>query len=300
MVEQWVDLLLQNQNQDGGWGIVPGKHSHTEASAFALLALNSMKSPVLEQAVNKGLQWLGQQQNADGSWPLSSQVRETSWSTALAVLALTSFPPFYQHALQGAQWLLQQKGQTPGWRESLRYRWAPQTLPIQLNPHLEGWSWVPNSFSWVEPTSYALIALKKLRFSLPGSIVTERIRQGELLVYDRMCEEGGWNYGNPRVLGEKLPPYPDITAIALIALQEHMAVDANQLSLQALCQMLRQVRSGLTLGWSVLCFSLYGQNAAEYKAKITDSYVRTHFLNETKSIALAVLAFQDGSGAFRV
>jgi hypothetical protein len=182
----------------------------------------------------------------------------------------------------------------------LRYRWAPQTLPTTLNPYLQGWAWTPNSVSWVEPTSYALLALKKLQPQLTKHVVTERIRQGELLFYDRMCEGGGWNYGNSRVLGETLPPYPDTTAVVLIALQEHATANANRLSLQALHQMLKQVRSGLTLGWSILCFSLYGQDTSVYKEKITESYAQTNFLKETKSTALALLALQNDYTAFRV
>ena len=86
----------------------------------------------------------------------------------------------------------------------------------------------------MEPTAYALIALKKLKPFLKQTQAEERIHQGELLIYDRMCNGGGWNYGNVRVLGEELRAYPDITAVTLIALQDHQAKEANQLSLQAL------------------------------------------------------------------
>ena len=55
-----------------------------------------------------------------------------------------------------------------------------------------------------------------------------------MLIYDRMCESGGWNYGNSQVLGETLWPYPDVTAIALIALRDRATSEANQKSLHAL------------------------------------------------------------------
>jgi hypothetical protein len=35
---------------------------------------------------------------------------------------------------------------------------------------------------------------------------------------DRRCVDGGWNYGNKRVLGETLPSYPETTGLALIGL----------------------------------------------------------------------------------
>ena len=64
--------------------------------------------------------------------------------------------------------------------------------------------------------------------------MSKELGRGEMLVYDRMCENGGWNYGNSKVLGEALWPYPDVTAVALIALQDRAASEANQKSLRAL------------------------------------------------------------------
>ena len=69
-------------------------------------------------------------------------------------------------------------------------------------------------FGWVEPTSWAMLALKRLR-------PTERalVEDGERVLADRECVGGGWNYGNRTVYGQDLPPYVQTTAIALIALQ---------------------------------------------------------------------------------
>ncbi len=301
MVEKLIDFLRKSQNTDGGWSAVPGKQSQTEATAFVLLGLAAVQDRTLATHIDKGLQWLMGQQKEDGSWPVSSQVTESSWSTAFAILALTVLGIQTPRALRGAQWLLEQKGQTIGWRESLRYRWAPETMVSLLNPDLQGWSWVPYSFSWVEPTAYALITLKKLRPLLDDRHTRNRIRQGELLLYDRMCEDGGWNYGNKLVLGEKIPPYPDTTAIALIALQEQHAEAKNQQSLQVLVNLLDQTHSGLTLSWATCCATLYGLDAAKWRTLLTRSYDKTRFLEETKSHALAVMALVDkDSLAFRV
>ena len=45
------------------------------------------------------------------------------------------------------------------------------------------------------------------------------------MLLDRRCRDGGWNYGNRRVLGADLPSYPETTALALMALDGHTAVD---------------------------------------------------------------------------
>ncbi|MGH7831383.1 MAG: hypothetical protein ACREP8_14525 [Candidatus Binatia bacterium] len=196
--------------------------------------------------------------------------------------------------------MLGREGQRLGWRASLFYRLAPEKQNVKLNPDLKGWPWTAGSFSWVEPTAYALIALKKLKPYLGGTRVEERIQQGELLIFDRMCKGGGWNYGNSKVFGEDLWPYPDITALTLIALQDHQAAQANQLSLQSLGKMIMQTESGLSLSWSVLCFSLYGHDTSKWKKLLARNFKKTGFLGETKATALAVLALGKGAEIFRV
>ena len=47
-----------------------------------------------------------------------------------------------------------------------------------------------------------------------------RIRDGEAVLRDRVCVDGGWNYGNSNVFGKNLPAYIPTTAIALLALQD--------------------------------------------------------------------------------
>jgi hypothetical protein len=152
----------------------------------------------------------------------------------------------------------------------------------------------------VEPTAYALIALKKLAPFLHGTPAQARIQQGELLLYDRLCKGGGWNCCGSAVLEEELLPYPDTTAIALIALQDHHTAEANQQSLRALRSMLTHVQSGLTLSWSILCFALYGEDISEWQALLTSNYEKTGFLGETKTLALALLASQRDTTVFRV
>jgi hypothetical protein len=169
-----------------------------------------------------------------------------------------------------------------------------------VNRDLVGWSWVPHSFSWVEPTSYALTALKKVRPSLNAETVNERIQQGEAMIYDRMCKGGGWNYGNSKVLDYALWPYPDITAVALIALQDRAGDQANQESLQALRKTADEANSGLSASWAAICLSLYGQDAADWRKRVEKRFRETGFLGETKTLALALLALNGKADPFRI
>jgi len=294
-----VQFLLEAQNPDGGWGAEKGKQSNTEATSIAILALSAIRDASLEEKINRGLTWLINRQKPDGSWPLRDSSRESSWASALATLSLAHFASHRQKAFLGATWLLRQEGKF-GFLASLFYRLAPQKTAVKLNPLLKGWPWTTGTFSWVEPTAYSLIALKKIKPYLKDKQAHDRIRQGELMIYDRICAEGGWNYGNSEVLEDNLWPYPDITALALIALQDHREAEANQLSLKSLKKMLAENHSGLTLSWSVICLSLYGEDPSPWRKSLAKNYEKTAFLGETKTIALALLAAGDGVEVFRV
>ena len=300
MIDIAIDLLLNAQNEDGGWGAVKGKRSNTESTSFALMALKSLEKQAFNRQTAAGLKWLFKRQKEDGSWSLNDASKQSSWTTPIAVLALLYFQDQRQHALKAAKWILTQKGRNPGWVASLLVQLSIIKKTTELDPFLSGWSWTAGAFSWVEPTSYSLMALKNLKRSLDGTNCEERIRQGEMLIYDRMCENGGWNYGNSRVLGEALWPYPDVTAEALIALQDRAAKEANQKSLRALENMMREAPSGTALSWGVLCLALYNRDVEEWKKILVKSFEKTRFLGETKALALALLALGNGPSLFRI
>jgi len=300
MIDAAIELLLGAQNEDGGWGSVKGKRSNTESSSFALMALKSLERKPFDRQTTAGLKWLLQHQRDDGSWSLNDVSKQSSWTTPIAVLTLLAFQDQREHVLRAAKWILTQEGKKPGWVASLLVRLSLVKKMTELDPYLSGWSWTAGTFSWVEPTSYSLMALKRLKGSLDGTNCEERIRQGEMLMYDRMCENGGWNYGNSRVLGEALWPYPDVTAVALIALQDRTTSEANQKSLRALDAMMREAASGTALGWGILCLTLYKQDVREWKKILVKNFEKTKFLGETKTVALALLAFGNGASLFRV
>ncbi|MGH7816752.1 MAG: hypothetical protein ACREOR_05135 [Candidatus Binatia bacterium] len=298
MLEQAMSLLVRNQNADGGWGAVAGKQSNTEATALAKLALQSVT--VDAAIVDKGKSWLVQRQLADGSWPLNDTVKGPSWATALAILALSETAEQREPVVKAAIWMLEQAGGKPGLLAKLMLFVRGQKSAVRLNQDLLGWPWTMGNFSWVEPTSYCMIALKKLRQQLPADRVRERLDQAELLIYDRMCDGGGWNYGNREVYDEKLWPYPDTTALALIATQDRRERKENQVSVRLLNDMALKADSGLALGWASICFSLYGQDGAALKNALVQRFAKTQFLGETNALALAVLALGDGARHFRV
>ncbi len=297
MIDEVIEFLVKTRNSDGGWGATPDRRSNTEATALAVMALGAWKTTAPSACIAGGIAWLITAQKLDGSWPIRRDVDDSSWATALAVLCLAPFGEHRRRAWEGARWLLGQRGRGLGWFASVLYRVAPARMAVELNPDLRAWSWTPDAFSWVEPTAYSLMALKALK---PADLEAagERIHEAERLLYDRMCDGGGWNYGNAKAFGVELPPYPETTALALIALQDRRADATNQLSLKRLIAMMNEVPSGLSLSWATLCFSIYGQLVAEWRQRLVRLFRKTGFLRETRAVALAVLALCDGPGPF--
>lgn len=298
-----IERLLGAQNPDGGWGATPGQTSNTEATALAVLALRDWEAAGTRvgSSVERGGSWLKTNQCPDGGWPVSSALPQSSWMTPLAVLAMLALGGEEERVSRAADWLGTLEGRTLGGFRALLYRLLPEDQRARLDPELRGWPWRAGSFSWVEPTSLAILSLKKIRARGGGTgSFDERIREGELLLNDRICHGGGWNYGNSAVLGEELPPYPHVTAVALIALQDRASEPASQRSLAALETMLDETASGLALAWSILSLLLHGREVRTQHELLARRYADSGFLDEARSMALALLAIGGRVEALRV
>ena len=78
---------------------------------------------------------------------------------------------------------------------------------------LIGWPWVEGTHSWIEPTAWAVLALKAV-----GLRQHPRTREAVRLLVDRLLPEGGCNFGNTYVLGQQLLPHLQSSGICLLAL----------------------------------------------------------------------------------
>jgi hypothetical protein len=288
-------LLLEAQDEQGGWPAIPGFPITTESTALGLLALSFASGEPSGAGANRARAWLRSRQRPDGSWPHSDQVDASHWATSLAIVALSRFSEERSSTDAAAEWLLGQEGRRSGWLTKLMFLLFPERKVIQLDPDLIGWPWYPDTFSWVEPTSYSLIAVKSLRPDLKGRRARDRIDEAERMILDRECMGGGWNYGNSKVLGEELWPYPDTTALALIALQDFPRPEILEQSLTALREMVEDRASVLSLALAVLALQLHGRDVSLVRSWLVERFEGERLPAETRSLAFAALAMADGA-----
>jgi hypothetical protein len=78
---------------------------------------------------------------------------------------------------------------------------------------LPAWGWTAGTAGWTEPTAHALLALMAT-----DQGASEEAAQARAFLRDRQGEDGGWNYGNPRMMGQALDSAPVATGWALLAL----------------------------------------------------------------------------------
>jgi hypothetical protein len=265
-----LDQLLAHRNADGGWGYYPGKLSRLEPTSQALIALAAAGQPVDASVLD--------------TWPMREGLFvDVSASPpniafhAQAVLALRAVNhphPFSRlYALVGA------KGRT-----------FPQLDGLPQDNSLEGWSWRRGTISWVEPTAWALIALKSWHAADASTEAADRIRVGERLLADRMCKSGGWNYGNSMIFDAALPPHGTVTALGLLALADKQYARAARISLEFLVAHRLGERSASALALSLLALRAYAMPADDVEDALRSQWEHTKYLHNIVGIALALSA----------
>jgi hypothetical protein len=179
----------------------------------------------------------------------------------------------------------------------------PQNDQVQQDNSLQGWPWIDTTFSWVAPTAYCLLALKKT-VAIEADVATgQRIAEAEQLLFDRVCDSGGWNYGNARVRGTHLRAYIPTTALGLLALQDRREHPVVQKSLMYLEANQTSEVSGMALGLTLLCLRLYGQPADTVETLLYQQFEKTEFLGNMAILGLVLYSLsanEHEAAAFRL
>jgi hypothetical protein len=304
----WRQLLQEVQsarNADGGWGYRRGGQSRLEPTALCLLALSAADADP-EGAVLA--RW-----PRDGALLIDPHTRSVNASdNGVALLAACDARVGAGAATAGmaaslVAALVQSKG----------LKLPPSPTTNRQDNSLQGWSWVPGTFSWVEPTAWCVLALKRWARMHSDPSTRARIAEGERLLIDRVCREGGWNYGNSNVLGKELFAYIPTTALGLLALQNRRDQAAVIKSLNYLSAHCLDERSGLSLSLSRIALGVLGARdgaaapanqqprriTGDLDAALESTWHTTQYLGNLAATALALYAAAgeaDNYAAFRI
>jgi hypothetical protein len=157
---------------------------------------------------------------------------------------------------------------------------------------------VLDTFSWVEPTAWALLAIGRWNGRHPTSKASARIEEGEHLLLDRVCLSGGWNYGNAAVLGHDLPAYVSTTSLVLLALARRAGEPAVRRSRQFLYDHRLEERSGFALGLTRIALSRASLPVDDVDAAIEAAWTGTGFLGNLMGTAIALYALAGASTGY--
>jgi hypothetical protein len=258
----WIASAVEQLASQRAWAYRPGSAPATEPTALAALALQAYGRA--EDAL-RACTWLASMQAPDGSLGVTAGEATPCWPTSLAVLAWqfsdehsASKRLRYRTQIErGLQWLLQAKGDP-----------LERTTVLGHDSTIIGWPWVLGTHSWLEPTAWAVIALKRC-----GQQNNPRSHEGVRMLIDRLLPTGGANYGNTFVLGQKLRPQIEPTGLALIALAGEPDASGR---IDAACTYLARNLSASTPGIS-LSYGLLGLAAHAQSPPPADDWLQIAF-----------------------
>lgn len=252
-----TQLLRDAQLPDGGWPYLPGQPAAAEVTVLAAAAGAAPTLPALTAA-------------------------SEGWAGLLLPAALHSHRPQREAAAALVEGLvariLSAESQIVEDDEGL----------LGHDATLRAWSWVPGTAPWVEPTAYALLSL-----AANGQAEHPRAVEGRGMLLDRQCSDGGWNYGNPRVLNTDLESELGVTAWAVMALPPSDAVSRGLDRVQRA----RAEESTTSLALAVLALTAHGVPTGDLPDRLFARLSRGGPAVRLDRLALGLCALHAAAGA---
>jgi hypothetical protein len=252
-----LSAIINLQNRDGGWPYRKGAGSWTEPTVLVLLAQSVETGDA--RSIERGLTWLRASQRQDGGWPPRPMVAQSTWVTAFAALLPRDVLGRAHHST-AIEWLMGQSGQETSFLYKLRNDLLGSN-PSGLTETRTGWPFFPGATAWVSPTAISILALEKARRYQTAAGIQRRIEIGRQFLLDRVCRDGGWNYGRSNVLGADASSYPETTGQALLALNDMQSPKLEK-TLAAAQEHARACLSSEGLSWLQLGLHAHGIVAA--------------------------------------
>ena len=284
MSEDLCAALANRQLPNGGWSALSSSaQASLEASALACVALVPDSGCIGDRETN----FLLNVQNPNGSWPaFVGDDHLGSWTTSLVLIALRSVAEASGQRLQAGEWLIRSAGKESSW--FWKWKFLTTDRHVRFDPDKFGWSWLPDTNSWIVPTAFAILALTQ-----PGAesskVSKRRVELGIQMLLDRCCPGGGWNAGNGIVYGCPMAPHPDDTAIALLALSSYSREPIAKTSVYWLACVAPRLSAPWSLAWSILALAAH-QRPVDSLMQRLSGWPRLDEVEDNSTLAVSCLA----------
>lgn len=280
-----LEEVARRQLDCGAWAALRS----SEQPALEPTCLATLAAKVGSEVRERGQHFLLRVQNPNGSWSaLVGDDQEGAWVTSLAIMALSDCPAAMSSRLRGYAWLVQFSGKEANWFWKWKFRTVDRE--VRFDPDQYGWPWFPDTVSWVVPTSFSMLALNQaLRTCSVLEHISARLERGTKMLLDRVCPLGGWNAGNGVVYGASLPPHPDDTAVALLALTAQKPHSVVRRSVRYLQEVAFTLRAPSSLAWALLALAAHGRPVNSFELRLCALAGLTH-IQDTGTLAAVCLA----------
>lgn len=269
------ECLLKWQTENGLWPYLAGKEGALEPACWAALACRSNK-----ESLRLFLKKVLEIQNSDGGWSNDQAQLGSDWTTAVVLMTLRILRecsaneslhmeiPDQQLSdtmKKAINWLIENRTQkySPGARFALLLWKGPEY------DYKRGWPWTPDTFDWVEPTAYTLVALRKLDLE---EKLQRIVAFAESFLLNVSCPTGGWNCGDRNPLGTVIPADVQFSTLALMALRSKEKEVAIKRSVDFLKN--KKMESTAEYAWGALALKTYKEdnsNLLQEVIKLQDS-----------------------------
>ncbi|MGC4081824.1 MAG: terpene cyclase/mutase family protein [Vicinamibacterales bacterium] len=271
---------LNAATSGAGWGYYTGRDSRIEPTCWALLALAASDPDEQRGFAEPHLEWLLARQGVDGLLSDTEPGFANLTANAMAAIVLTR---------------LGGRTHDVALRRLLDAIVAVKGVRLDAaedgqNNTIQAWPWVHDTFSWVEPTAWCLLALKLAPVDRRPDGAALRMADAERLLLNRTCADGGWNYGNASTLGQDLRPYVPTTAAGLLAMQDRAATASVQQSVRRVSELRLSEPSSYALSLAAMALRLHGSPAVDVVERLANAVVHSEERGHLHAMAMALLA----------
>ena len=283
--------LVSAQSADGGWPYYAGRASRIEPTCWAVMALSALPGPAAP-VIARARAFLRALQQKNGLLVEAGMPGPNNAWNGLALLADMS--------IDGEGGLLR-PALIAGLLSVKGIALEEDSAPVRQNNRLQAWSWTDGTFSWIEPTTWCVLALKKSGVS--SALARTRLTEAEAMILDRVCDGGGWNYGNAQVLGQDLRPYVPTTALALMAMQDRREQRAIAASLNWLKAHSDVEPASMALSLSTIALQIARESADAPRERLLRQAPGTQAFGNRHLVAMALYALtsaEHGARAFTI